>query len=188
MEKENIKKLILYISLIPYVYLIFSSLFFDAIVYSNGTAYGLDILLVNLLEFWFENFIMFNFIGFIYTCCFAYQTWYFITCSRKSSDNNNEVYNEKENTVVKKRKNIKEIIFKISCSIWIVYLLYGIYVAFFGYRIEIDHFTKETIYGLKAFIEAMQQNFYVLSYIPILPPSFIYIVMYSISNIRKKNK
>lgn len=167
------KKTMLYISFFPYIYLIFSSLYYAIFgyTYNNANAktiYGIEAFFDNIVNrFWFKNFIMFNFIGFFCVCCIGYQIWFFINVKNK------------------KKLNIKKTLFIISLASWIIYFLSGIYAIFFGYKS--GWFYKTTIYGFEAFKEAIFWNLITFSIIPILPITLIYIAIYLISKMRQKN-
>jgi hypothetical protein len=170
----KLKKIILYISLTPYIYLLISSLYYAICGYTynyNGanTIYGIDAFLDNVINrFWFDNFVSFNFIGFLCICCVGYQIWYFI--NMKSTKGLN-----------KKKLNIKKILLMISLLSWIIYFLSGIYAIFFGY--ERGFFYHITVYGFEAFKDAMFWNLIEFTFIPVLPITLIYIIIYFISKI-----
>jgi hypothetical protein len=178
MKKVKLKRAILYISLLPYAYLILSSLYYAIFGYTYNvtgrTIYGITAFLDNIINrFWLDNFIMFNFIGFLCTCCIVYQVWYFINIKRKDTP------------ILKKGKlNIKKVLFIISWLAWIIYFLSGIYALFFGY--ESGLFYKTTIYGFNAFKEAILWNLIRLTFVPVLPATLIYIVVYLISENRQR--
>lgn len=171
------KNVILHISFIPYLYLIISSFYYAIFGYTYSyacakTIYGIDAIFDNIINrFWFDNFIMFNFIGFLCVCCIIYQIWYFI-----------DIMNRKE--ILKVRLNIKKILLIISLVSWVIYFLSGIYAIFGGYQTGIFYHT--TIYGLKAFKEAMLWNLIAFTFIPILPITLIYIIIYSVIKIRER--
>lgn len=178
------KKLILYISFIPYIYLIITSLYCAIFGYTyeniKVTVYGIDAFLENIInDFWFNNVIMFNFIGFLFICCLIYQIWYFTNMKGK-----NEINKDNLN---KKKINIKKGLYIISLLCWITYFLSGIYAMFFGY--QAGFFVTKTIYGFEAFKAAMFWNLLGFTFIPVLPIALIYIIIYTVikSKQRKNN-
>ena len=176
----KLKKYIFYISLLPYAYVIVGSLYYAVFGYTytsiGESIYGIEAFLVYIIHrFWFDNFIMFNLIGLFCTCCIVYQIWYFLSSkSRKTS--------------LTSRLNIKKILFVISLISWIIYFLLGVYASFVGYKT--GFFNTTTVYGLEAFKNAMFWNLLMFTYIPILPITLIYIIVYLSRQMikRKANK
>lgn len=186
------KKLLLYISCIPYVYLIISGLYYAIVGYDYGLKafepiYGVEAFIDNIFRFWGDNFFSFNFIGFICVFCIGYQIWYFINARKNnilSNDDQNSVLNNNE-VKDNKKLNIPKIIFIISIACWVLYFLSGIYALLFGYK-ESFFFSTTYYYGFDAFIVAMFWNLLAFTYIPVLPVSLLYIIIYLISSRRKK--
>jgi hypothetical protein len=180
LERVKLKKVILFISLLPYVYLILSSLYYAVFGYTYNfagaeTIYGSRAFLDKIINrFWFDNFIMFNFIGLFCTCCIAYQIYYLINIQRKKTP-----------VLSKRRLNIKKILFITSILTWIMYFLSGIYALFFGYKSEM-FFSTNIYHGFEAFRMAMIWNLVAFTFIPILPITLIYILAYLISKKRHK--
>lgn len=86
----KLKKRIFYISLLPYAYLILGSLYYAIFGYTytciDETIYGIEAFFNFIItRFWFENFIMFNFIGLLCTSCIVYQIWFFISTKRSKT-------------------------------------------------------------------------------------------------------
>ena len=189
MKKYNVKKFVLYISFIPYIYAIVMSVFyaFFGYDYYGDTYYGLD----SLSRFWSD--IIFEFMitpkVVILAVCIIYQIYYFIMGKRKEKrikqdeETGEEVVEEEADLKAEKRRKV---LYIISWGCWGLYLLTGVYAFFFGYSTGI--FKKTMIYVFEALSEVLFWNIIIFSVIPILPISTIYIVIYHINKLKNKKQ
>ena len=186
MKKENIKKLILYISLIPYIYVLLMCIYhaifgYDYALIGIAPNYGFDAVGDVINEFWFDGIITnFNYKSFFFILCIIYQIYYFITY-KKVRTTKKEQLKSKFNKI-----NFKKILFIIAIICWIIYFITGIYAFFFGSNTGGGLFYPEMEYGIDALLHTLFWNLILFSAIPILPISLIYIVIYLI--IKYKNK
>ena len=186
MKKENIKKLILYISLIPYIYVLLMCIYHAIFGYDYGLIdiapnYGFDAVGDVINEYWFDGIIAnFNYKSFFVILCLIYQIYYFITY-KKAKTTKNEQSKNKFN-----KMNSKKILFIISIICWIIYFLTGIYAFFFGSNTGGGLFYPKMEYGIDALLHTLFWNLIIFSAIPILPISLIYIIIYLI--IKYKNR
>ena len=185
MRKENIKKLILYVSLIPYIYVLLMCIYHAIFGYDYGLIgiapnYGFSAVGDVINVYWFEVFTDFDYKLFFLILCIIYQIYYFISYKKAKST-------EKEQATNKFNKiSFKKILFIISIICWIIYFLTGIYAFFFGSNTGGGLFYPEIEYGIDAFLHTLFWNLIIFSAIPILPISLIYIIIYII--IKYKNR
>ena len=167
----NKKKIILYITFIPYIYVVLSSIYFAIFGMDCYTkiCYGSDAVINNLSDFYLD-FLLDNIaLGIFVLLCIIYQIWYFI--SGKSNKNPN------------KKFDLKKFFFVISCSIWILYFLSAVFAARYGYSFFFSYYD-----GFDGFEAALIGNFIKLGVIiPILPITLIYIIIY-VFKIKKDKK
>ena len=122
MKNKNIKKILLYISLIPYIILIFMCICFAVIGYGynlGNTAYGF-IAVGNFLGDVFSKIIKYLFFNPIALCIIilwiGYQIYYFI--SFKSNKKEKAEYSKESNVYTSKNINLKKILFFISINLF----------------------------------------------------------------------
>ena len=181
--KFNKKKVIFYVSLLPYVYLILKCIYhsifgYEYEFYHGKIEYGIDGAMEALNNFWFDNLFMFNYVTVIFIVCIIYQLWYFITRkSNKEVDNNN----------AKKKINLKKFFFILCILFWIIYLCYGIYSAIFGYEYEFLG-NYHISYGIKGLLDSLFILGIYFCIVPIIPISIIYIIIYTIVYYREKKR
>lgn len=187
--KNKIKKYVLILSCFPYIYVFLKGIYYSIFGYENYGNKGLDALIDYLsgdvigLAFEVSAWV-------IFIPCVVYQFYYFINVrgnkDNSIKDNNSEISVEQEEKRTEKRKKIRKVWFVIALMCWGLYLLSGVYAFFFGYDSVFFSTTKE--YGFEGLFSALFWNIIILSIIPILPISLIYIIVYIISNVIKKKK
>lgn len=185
MKKNNMKKIILYISLIPYIFGLLMSIFHSIFGYNNGligatTKYGLSAASEALNDYWSDIIISFDYRLFLLIFCIIYQIYYFINYQKPKTT-------EKEQTKNNFNKiNFKKILFIISIICWIIYFLTGVHAFFFGSNTGGGLLNPEMEYGLDALLHTLFWNLMIFSVIPILPITLIYIIVYLIIKIKNK--
>lgn len=171
MDKNIIKKILLYISLIPYIILFVLCIYWAVFGYydsiRNDKIYGLYAMLENLGSFYFDNMFPLTFIGSIYIVCFIYIIWFFV----------NRFTTKKNKLKKQENMDIAKVLFVLSCSVWILYFLSGVYAMFVGYT-SCFITCHDTIYGFEAMKEMLFINLLKYSLIPVLPISLIYMIIY----------
>ena len=79
---------------------------------------------------------------------------------------------------------MKKIFFVISIACWIIYFIIGIHAYFTG--IDTGLFYTNMVYGMEAFKSALVLYGFAFSFIPVLPITLIYIIIYLV--VKHKNK
>ena len=161
--KDKKYKIILYITLIPYLIVflvgVYHSIFGYHLSYLDKNIYGFEAFLQPIDDIWFtliDNPLLIV----ILVIMVIYQIGFFIS---------------------KCKWKIKKILFYLSILCWILYLLIAIYYAIFGYCDGIFQCTN--IYGFEAFYSILIWYGLVFTmFIPILPVTLIYIIVYIIKN------
>lgn len=185
MKKYKIKRILFYISLIPYAYTIIMSLY-SAIFGFEGfhsTYYGLKGALEFLNDFYFNN-IVFSWKVWILILLICYQIYYLLTLRKGKK----ETVSREENANKEKRFSIKKILFIISIMCWIIYFLSGIYAFFFGSNTGGGLFSHTMEYGIDALVNTLFWNLLTFSVIPVLPITLIYIIVFLIVKYKEKKK
>jgi len=182
MRKIGMKKLLLYVSLLPYVYCIIMSLYHAMFGYSYDLVgfeddYGFDAIGDFLGEYWLDNVFHFNFVSVANIFAIVYPIYYFVTSKKTNND-------KVESNI--RKINIKKILFVISVACWITYFMSGMYAFFFGYSAGL--FESGIVYGFEALENALVWNLLIFSAIPILPITLIYIIIYLIFRCKEKRK
>lgn len=184
MRKDNIKRVLFHISLMPYFYVIVMSIFYALVGYGlnlGKTAYGINAI-GNYLSDLFSDVLSALFdpiIIIIAVIWISYQMYYFVSVTK-----NIEKVNKKE----KKSINLKKIFFIISILCWVVYFLSGIWAFFFGSSTGGGLFNKTMEYGMDAMLHTWFWNLLAFSLIPVLPISLLYIIIYLIIKYHKNKK
>lgn len=178
------KKIILYISFAPYIYILFNLIYvaFFGYGYNLGQKAYSIIAMGNWLSSFAENLLFFNFdlINITFSLCIIYQFIYLIsyfTTKKQSIIGNNDS---------KVRLDISKGIFIVSLIFWVLLLLYLVYSMIFGIeqiQICFANCSKNIVYGVDAFYQFLFILF-MLCIIPIIPTVVIYDLIYVV--IRKK--
>lgn len=134
MKNKNIKNVLFYIALLPYVILLFMCIYYAIIGYGynlGNTAYGfvavgqfLGDVFVNIINMFFNPITLCIIILWI-----GYQIYYFISFK---SDKKEKVVTKESNGSTSKNINLKKILFFVSILCWIIYFASGIFAFFFG--------------------------------------------------------
>lgn len=180
-KKIDVKKCLLYISLLPYLYVIIMCIYHAIFGYDYGLEafepnYGIDGMMEFLHNFWFDNILMFNYIGAIVILSVCYQIYYFVSYKK-----NKEVKESKYMKI-----NLKKILFVISLLCWVIYFVIGLSAFFFGASAGL--FDSEVVYGFEAVKSTLFWFLLVFSIIPVLPITLIYIIVYLIVKYKEKMK
>ena len=176
MKKNLNKRIILYLSFIPYAFLLLICV--CDIIFCFGNALNRIINdLGNLLATGWPVLIL--------AICFAYQMHYLINAKGLKNGTDDEV-DEADKLKIEKRERTCKIIYKISLICWGIYLILGV-CAFPLLPLDEDSLLWVGEYGLEAIFGTLLLNAAILTVIPILPITAIYIIVYILSN-RKKNK
>lgn len=194
MKNKNIKNIIFYITLVPYIVLLFVCIYYAIIGYDynlGNTAYGF-IAIGNFLVDISSNII--DFFNPIVQCIIilwiGYQIYYLI--SFKSNKKENKEYTQEKNRY-NKNINFKRILFFICILCWVIYFASGIFAFFFGSNTGGGLFNSTMEYGKDALLNTLLWNLFAFSLIPVLPISLLYIIIYVIvkkkeeKNINNKN-
>lgn len=189
MKNKNIKKILFYISLLPYAILFFMCIYYAIIGYDSkyieNTYYGFDSVGIFLGDV-YDNIInlCFNPITLcIIILWIAYQIYYFISFK---SDKKEKVVAKESNESTSKNVNLKKILFFVSILCWIIYFASGIFAFFFGSNTGGGLFYPTMEYGIDALLHTLFWNLLIFSCIPILPISLLYIIIYVI--VKKKEE
>lgn len=195
MKNKNIKKALFYITLIPYIILLFMCVYCAIIGYGwdlGKKAYGV-IAIGNFLSYVYSDLILGALFSYpIITLCISilwigYQIYYFI--SYKRNKNEKSVSFKEDDNYSKKSINFKKILFFICIICWIMYFAFGIFSFFFGVSAGGIFGTEmETIYGIEALKYTLFWTLIGFSLVPVLPFSLIYIIIYVIVNFYSKKK
>lgn len=185
MKKIGVKKLLLYISALPYAYCIVMSLYHAIFGYSYDSEfisddYGIDAIGNFLSNYWVDNIINLNIVTSINIFAIIYPIYYFITTKKVTQK-------KKDSDKRKVNINVRKILFVLSSMCWALYFLSGIYAFFFGCNVG-GFMDYEIGYGMEALKETLFWNFLAFSIIPVLPISLIYIIIYLIARYREKRK
>lgn len=179
MKKIGIKKLLLYISILPYIYCIIMSIYHTIFGYSYNSIYidddyGIEGMMAFLGEAWdslYGSVIALILVG----ACIIYQIYYFM---------NFRINKGKKDK--KTKINIKKILFVVSVICWLMYFMLGVYAFFFG--INDGLFSDNFVYGIEALKVSLTWNLLIFTYIPVLPISTIYICIYLLMKYKEKGK
>lgn len=187
MKNKNIKDILFYITLVPYMVLVFMTIYYAISGYGynlGNTAYGV-LAVGNFLRDVFSNVIglFLNPLTLVIIILWiSYQIYYFISYENNKKEINK--YNKENNKKNAKNINLKKILFVISILCWIIYFASGIFAFFFGSNTGGGLFNSTVEYGMDAFLNTLFWNLILFSIIPILPISLLYIIFYII--IKKK--
>ena len=188
--KNNMKKIIFYISLIPYIILIFMCVYHAIFGYEythiESMVYGFEAIGEVLLDGW--NFITIDVFcgpgGPLVVAWVGFQIYYFI--SFKSNKKETEEYSKESKESTSKKIDLKKILFNISKTCWIIYFASGIFAFFFGANTGGGLFNSTREYGIDALLGTLFWNLLVFSFIPILPISLLYIIIYLVVKKREE--
>lgn len=138
MKNKKIKNILFYITLLPYVFVVFMCIYYSIAGYKYGlkleyTGYGLKAVskfitdvYVGIMELLFNPITLCIIILWI-----GYLIYYFIDFKSDKKEND-VVYSKESNKHIKKNINFKKIVFFISILCWCIYFASGIYAFFFG--------------------------------------------------------
>lgn len=189
MKNKNIKNILFYIAVIPYIILLFMCIYYAIIGYGynlGNTAYGF-IAVGNFLRDAFSNIInlFFNPVALgIIILWIGYQIYYFI--SFKSDKKETREYSQENKGYNQKNISFKKILFFISILCWVIYFASGIFAFFFGSNTGGGLFNPTMEYGIDALLHTLLWNLFAFSLIPVLPISLLYIIIYVI--VKKKEE
>lgn len=176
--KENLKKILLYFSTIPFIFAFCKATYHLLVGYCYETKiciYGFKAFFEVLADIVLNCTTNIG-ILFIYVVSLGYQIYYLI-------DVNNKLL--KINFKCKKLNlDYKKILFYISFIPLVYILVHGIISAIFGYKIGFIYYSY--IYGVDAFFDSVIMDSLTLSFIPVLPISIIYIIIYTVIMVRNK--
>lgn len=174
------KKKILYITLTPYlltfIYCLYHAFFGYYLGYIEKYEYGLDGFIYAFSDVF--DYIVFSNWVVLLIAIVIYQIWYFVceykTRGERKKDNkrSKHIFFSIEGSIVKK------VLFVLSITCWMLWFLYGIYSFFFGYCS--GFFRCNIVYGIDAMYSSMLFSLFIFSFIPVLPISLIYIIVYII--------
>lgn len=177
MKKNLNKRIILYLSFIPYAFLLFICVCDIIFCFDNA---------LNRIFNDLENMLATGWPVLILVICFGYQMNYLINAKGLKDGTDDEV-DEADKLKIEKRERICKVIYKISLICWGIYLILGV-CAFPLLPLEEDSILWVGEYGLEAILGTLLLNAVVLSIIPILPITGIYILVYfSSKRIKKKS-
>ena len=186
MKKKNI---IFYISLLPYIILMFMCIYHAILGYEythlEKTVYGFEAVRDVLFDGW--NFVIDAFCtpaGPLIVAWVGFQIYYFI--SFKSNKKETEEYSKESKEAISKKVDLKKIVFNISKTCWIIYFASGIFAFFFGSNTGGGFFNSTREYGVGALLGTLLWNLLVFSIIPILPISLLYIIIYLVVKKREE--
>lgn len=190
MKNKNIKNILFYIALIPYVILIFICIYYAIIGYGydlGNKYYGfvavgqlLADFLANIINMYFNPIILCIIILWI-----GYQIYYYISFR---SDKKEKIVGKESNGSTSKSINFKNILFFVSILCWIIYFALGIFAFFFGSNTGGGLLYPTMEYGIDAFLHTLFWNLLAFSIIPILPISLLYIIIYLMIKKKEKNR
>ncbi len=195
--KKKVKNILFGIALLPYIIIIIKCVYYAITGYGytlGNTAYGYvaigkylgDVFndVIDLVIDFPKNLIAIP----IIIMWVGYQIYYFITFDRKKQKQKTGSQKEIEtdNQTTSTKSTAKRIIFYLCVACWCLYLASGIFAFFFGYDDGIFH--SNMIYGIDALLSAYLWYGLAFSFIPVLPISLLYIIIYIIVNKRKKKK
>lgn len=188
MKNKNIKNVLFYIALLPYVILLFMCIYYATIGYGynlGNMAYGfvavgqfLGDVYVNIINMFFNPITLCIIILWI-----GYQIYYFISFK---SDKKEKVVTKEINVSTSKTINLKKILFFVSILCWIIYFASGIFAFFFGSNTGGGLFYSTMEYGIDALLHTLFWNLLAFSLIPVLPISLLYIIIYLIVKKREE--
>jgi hypothetical protein len=174
--KNNIKKIILYISFSPYICILLYGLYCAIFGYNydlpgSDTLYGLEAFVDALVNrVWFYIILGINVLTIVTVLCLVYQLWYFI-----------------QNNMNTSKKKVSRFLFFISLGCWACYFLFGIYSFLFGYKVS-SFGNSHVVYGFEALQDSLLWTLIGFSFIPILPISLLIIVIYLVSGFINKRR
>ena len=152
--KDKKYKIILYVSLIPYLIVLLISLYHSIFGYHLSNLgknhYGIDAFLDSINNIWFEI-LGSPILIILFILLVLYQITYFITNSKLG---------------------FKKILLYLSILCWALYILSGIYHMIFGYCE--GFFTCTNVYGIKALTSSLFWYGLAFTIIPVLPLTLIY--------------
>ncbi len=197
--KNKVENVLLCIFLIPYIIILFMCIYYGITGYGycldGNTAYGFIAIqnyfgqevFIHLISLFLWNPII---IVIILVCgCYqlCYRMYNFITVkgnNKEGSENYKDDKNSKNKSI-----NLKKIIFFISISCWIIYLASGIFAFIFGSNTGDGYFSQTMEYGMNALLKTLFLNLIYFSFIPVLPISLMYIIIYLVfGKAKKKNQ
>lgn len=164
--KDKRIKIVLYITFIPYIIMLLISCYHSIFGYNYShtelSSYGIDGFMVSISNVWF--YILSNPLALIlFAVVLIFQLSYLIFLGKKY---------------------IKRILLCLSILCWIIYLLSGIYHMKYGFCDGL--FTCNKVYGLEALTSSLIWYGIGFTFIPVLPITLIYIIIYIVKV--KKNK
>lgn len=183
-KTTKIKKILFYICLIPYIWILLQCIYycFAGYGYELGkTAHGF-VAITNFLgeAFGEVSFFLMDNLAFLILAIIwiGYQFYYLLTYKKESISK------------IEKRKkwNVKKILFILSITCWIIYFASGIYAFFFGSMTGGGLFNPTMEYGFAALTSTLFWNLLAFTYIPVLPITLIYIIIYLVINRKNKSK
>ena len=129
--KKDKKKIILYVTFIPYIYIVFSCIYyaiFGLDFYAHRKVYGIEAIGDFLGDFaWdFIDAVCNPLICILVVFWIGYQIYYFVSFKKEK--------NESKKSFSKKTfsEKTKIVLFYISILCWVLYFLSGIFAFFFG--------------------------------------------------------
>lgn len=138
--------------------------------YIDRTEYGFDAFIQPLYDVW-DFIISSPILLILFAIMVIYQIWYFL-------------HKEGKKEKKKSKLQLKKILLYLSILCWILYFGISIYNSIAG--ICMGLFTCTTVYGFEAFYSSLFWYGLVFSFIPVLPVTLIYIILYIIKVKRKK--
>ena len=175
MKKQKIKKIIFYITLLPYFIIALKCINYSIIGYkidSELVYFGLDAIkyFFNDIQYSLTGIIFKPYIGILFLLWVGYQMFYIVTFNKNTNQINRKI-------------TFKKIFYYISILCWIIYFASGIKAFFFGYDITGLLGDPQIIYGVDALLNILFLNLIKYCFfIPILPCSLLYIIIYKIKN------
>ena len=169
------KKVILYVTLLPYIFAFFYGLYHAVMGYKFNltgweTVYGLDAFMEAVLHLWDEIVLSVNGCAFVGLAgCVAYQIWFFLSRAKR-----------------KNKFHLPFMLLLISCIVLCIPFLYGLRAYFVGESVGI--MAGELVYGIAAVQRAMFWCTIALCVVPVLPLSILYLLLYGIKKFRSRKK
>ena len=197
--KNKVENVLLCIFLIPYIIILIMCIYYGITGYGycldGNTAYGFIAIqnyfkqevFIHLISLFLWNpiIIVIILVWVCYQLC--YRMYNFITVkgnNKEGSENYKDDKNSKNKSI-----NLKKIIFFISISCWIIYLASGIFAFVFGSNTGDGYFPQTMEYGMNALLKTLFLNLICFSFIPVLPISLMYIIIYLVfGKAKKKNQ
>ena len=191
MKKKNLlEKKLLYVSFIPYIVFLLiclkSAIFGVCYDFMDECYYGLEGVKEAFNDLFFD--FLFGPWFLLIVAIIFYQLWYFIfrfeTKIEKNMKKNSKANKKAEVDDEVVKFNLKKILFVLAVLVWIYYLGMGVYYFFAGTCVGM--LDCEMIYGFDAMFEFYFLNGFMLTMIPVLPITLLYMILYLIKD--KKNK